>query len=353
MEKPPESKGPGRLSPGLRRATRIMLASLLLTVACDGREPPAGDDDASLANERAPQQAGGFERTGVIDSPELDEISGLAVTGSEHYVVHNDDGPPRLYLLDSLGKLVRRLDLAPAENQDWEDLAVVPSASGSLLVVGDIGDNLKTRDSIQLYFTELPTPPESFTAAAGDEAGPLPVIHGLRLRYPDGAHDTESLAYEPASHRLILLTKRDQPPRLYGIGVNTALHTDEAVLEYLGELKTLRPPTPADLLLDPLRGAWISQPTALDFSRDGRTAAVLTYRSLYVFRREAEEDWASAFNRRPVEYTGPPDTHDEAVAFDGAGRIVVTTEGRPAPLYRLVLPEDSGAVRSAQSESRP
>ena len=66
---------------------------------------------------------------------------------------------------------------------------------------------------------------------------------------------------------------------------------------------------------------------------------MLTYRSLYLYTREEAETWAEAFRREPQEFVGPPGTHDEAVAFSPDGRSVyVTTERRPAPIYRLDLP---------------
>jgi hypothetical protein len=99
-----------------------------------------------------------------------------------------------------------------------------------------------------------------------------------------------------------------------------------------------RPPTKLDILTNPKRGLWVSQPTCMDISPDGRLAAVLTYRSLYLFQREEDESWAEAFQRPPREIVGPPGTHDEAVAFSADGKtIYVTTERRPAPIYRLEL----------------
>ena len=83
----------------------------------------------------------------------------------------------------------------------------------------------------------------------------------------------------------------------------------------------------------------VSTPTGMDISADSRLAAVLTYRSLYVFKRENDETWAEAFQREPTEYIGPPGVHDEAVTFSHDQKsIYVTTERRPAPLYRLDLP---------------
>ena len=76
----------------------------------------------------------------------------------------------------------------------------------------------------------------------------------------------------------------------------------------------------------------------MDISPDGSRAAVITYRSLYLFAREDSESWADAFQRQPVELVGPPGAHQEAVGFSADGRSVyVTTERRPAPLHRVDL----------------
>jgi hypothetical protein len=76
----------------------------------------------------------------------------------------------------------------------------------------------------------------------------------------------------------------------------------------------------------------------MDISRDGKRAAVITYRSLYVFERQDGESWLETFQGDPVEYLGPSGLYDEAVSFSSDGRsIYVTTERRPAPLSQLLL----------------
>ena len=164
------------------------------------------------------------------------------------------------------------------------------------------------------------------------------VVHKLKLSYADGPRDVESMAYDPHSGMILLMSKRDRPPRLYGVPLEDALNNESAEAEFLAEVPGFRPPTRRDLLTSPNRGQWVSQPTAMDISADGRLAAVLTYRSLYLFQREEGERWAEAFQREPEEFIGPPGLHDEAVAFsEDQTAIYVTTERRPAPLYKLDL----------------
>jgi len=215
-----------------------------------------------------------------------------------------------------------------AGSRDWEDITRVMGDEGPLLVVADTGDNLATRKKASLYF--IPEP------ADGDFEGDLKVQHRLDVRYPDGPHDVEAVAYDSSSDMILFLTKRDKPPRLYGIPLDLALWEEDVEAVFLATVPGFRPPTRMEILGNPKRGIWISQPTGMDISPDGRTAAVITYRSLYLFRRGDNETWAEAFQRVPEEHVGPPGYNDEAVAFGPEpGTIFVTTERRPAPVYRL------------------
>jgi len=187
---------------------------------------------------------------------------------------------------------------------------------------------------VKLYFVAEPRP-----SASGTYPEKVDLLHKLKARYPDGPRDCEAIAYDPTSNMILFLTKRDHPPRLYGLPVEEALQAGKAELQYLGDVPGFRPPTAADILSSKKRGTFISQPTGLDISSDGRRAAVITYRSLYLFERAEDETWADAFLKAPLEYVGPPGLHDEAVTFElDAVDVYVSTERRPTPVYKLKLP---------------
>jgi len=271
-----------------------------------------------------------FEITGTLENRKLIEASGLQALGDGAFLVHNDDDN-ELFVIDQHGAHLGEFELDGARNRDWEDLARVPGPDGPLILVADTGDNEARRSEVRLYFF-----PEPADDRFEHEREP---VHRLEVRYPDGPRDVESVAYDPASERILLLSKRDRPPRLYGIPLSVALEEKKTEARFLANVPGFRPPTQRDILFSPLRGRFVSQPTGMDISPDGRTAAVITYRSLYVFRRAEGEDWAQAFQAQPVEYIGPPGTYEEAVSFSLDGKTVfVTTERRPAPVYRLVLP---------------
>jgi len=317
----------------MKRLPFATLTTMLMGIVLLGCEPDAqSTQKQDPAGSRTQDRTLEFQVVGALESDRLDEASGMqAGIGGVFYVL-NDEGK-RLYVIDATGRNLGSLKISGAKSRDWEDITRVPGPEGPLLVIGDIGDNHAARSRPSLYFVAEPGPDRI--------QGELGVRHRLRYRYPDGPRDVEALAYDAVNERLLLMSKRDQPPRLYGIPLDLALWNHEAEAEFLGEVPGFRPPTRADILRHPGRGLSVSQPTGMDISPDGRLAAVLTYRSLYLFRREREENWVETLQRQPLEIIGPPGTHDEAVAFSTDGRSVyVTTERRPAPLYRLDLPAD-------------
>ena len=284
---------------------------------CEPANPP------EAGNSSAPR----FKMVGKLESKKLDEASGIQAGSDGVFYLHNDDGA-HLFAIDATGAHLGRMKVENAKNRDWEDITRVIGEDGPLLVIGDIGDNHNGRKKVRLYFVREP--------AKGNYKKKLKPVHRLDVRFEDGPRDVESMAYDVAGDMILFLTKRDRPPRLYAIPLDLALLKDELEADFLAEVPGFRPPTRSDILESPKRGLWVSQPTGMDISADGRKAAVLTYRSLYVFERGPDETWAQAFQRQPTEYPGPPGLHDEAVGFSHDQKsIYVTTERRPAPLYRL------------------
>lgn len=276
----------------------------------------------------------GFVVTAILESKDLDEVSGIQSAAGGLFYLHNDEGSPSIYVADQDGRHLGKLMIRGAKNRDWEDITRIPGDDGPLLVLGDTGDNKARYKTIKLYFVAEPQP-----SANGTYAREVDLLHKLILRYPDGPRDCEAMAYDPASNMILLMSKRDHPPRLYGLPLAEALQADRAELQYLGDVPGFRPPTAADILTSKKRGQWISQPTGMDISSDGRRAAVITYRSLYLFERAEGESWAEAFLKTPLEIVGPPGLHDEAVTFGFATLdVFVSTERRPTPVYKLLLP---------------
>lgn len=290
-----------------------------------------------ISCERHETHNAGITQNGIVEDTGLDEISGMqrSALNSNVYFVHNDDGEARVFALDDSGHDLGSFLIAGATNRDWEDITAVSSDNVPLLVISDSGDNFAQHPSVTLYFVREPT-----TGSDGRYSGEWPLEHSINLTYPDGARDCESVAWDPASDRIILISKRDKPSRIYSIDRSRALTENNAMLDAHGEMHTFRPPTVRDQATFGARdAAWVSQPTGMDISADGRMAAVISYRSIYLFERRESEDWETAFRRKPLEFEGPPSKKEEAISFsdETTDNILVTTEGLPAPVYRFRL----------------
>lgn len=302
----------------------LVLATVLVT-ACDqpGNQKKPDED----------MQPVSMERTGWLKNDDLLEASGMMASFSREgdFFLHNDEGEPVLYAIDEAGDHLGSVEIVPARNRDWEDITSVPVEDGRWIVAGDIGDNKAKRKSIKLYFAEEPK-----TGKHDRYSGRTDLKHALRLTYPDGPRDCEAMAYDPIGKQILFLTKRDKPARIYAIDLQTALTEAVAELKFLGNIAKLRPPTSTDRFHWGARTDYISQPTGFDISPDGSEAAIITYRSLYRFRRETDESWLSALQRKPAEVVGPPAPQNEAISYTVDGKaIYVTTEKQPAPVFRF------------------
>jgi hypothetical protein len=287
--------------------------------------------DAEHYSSQADEIKTKFVVAAILESSELNEVSGIQSGDGGVFYMHNDDGSPSIYIADANGKHLGKIRIRGAKNRDWEDITRISGNEEPLLVLGDTGDNHARYKSINLYFVTEPRP-----STDGSYPPETELKHKLKVRYPDGPRDCESMAYDPASNMLLFLTKRDHPARLYGLTVEDALQSDKAELRFLGEVPGFRPPGRTDFLTSKKRGRWVSQPTGMDISSDGLHAAVITYRSLYLFERTENETWPEAFLKTPIEHIGPPGKHDEAVSFGfNTMDVFVSTERRPTPIYKL------------------
>jgi hypothetical protein len=254
---------------------------------------------------------------GHVAAPEATELSGLALSARQGGVLwaHNDSGDrPRLFALRTDGSLIASLDVPGADAVDWEDLAVGP---GGDLLVGDLGDNDAVRDSIVVY--RVPEP-----RLAARPAATAPATR-LTLRYPDGAHDAETLLADRRTGELVVVTKRvSGVSGVYAARVPPRGAPATATLRHAGDL---------ELGLGGLA-------TAGDVSADGRVIALRTYTAVHAWARRPGRSLAATLTgSRPC--TSPTglggEGQGEALALARDGRSFFTVpEGAAATLRRYV-----------------
>ena len=132
----------------------------------------------------------------LMSVAELPEASGVAASRKHDGVLwsHNDSGEPVIVAVGADGSVMGSVKITGAGVSDWEDIEVGPCPAGSCVYIADIGDNDASRSSITIWRVREPDPGAGNSAAA----------ESMRLTYPDGARDAESLIVLPNGSMLVV-----------------------------------------------------------------------------------------------------------------------------------------------------
>lgn len=285
----------------------------------------------------APQAAGAaavMPGLVTLDQNVVPEASGLARSWrhpGQYWALNDSGGAAALFRFDAEGRVTQRLDLPAIDNIDWESLHSFERDGRAWLLIADVGDNRARRDQVQLHV--LPEPAE----------GEAPPIQTLRLLFEDGPRDVEAVAWDPWADEVLLLSKRDQPARLYSLLLDVS--ADLSVARLRAEL-SLPPPTAQDLREDPRFGRYRSQPTGMDISRDGRKLLVQTYKHAYLFERARGEAWPDVLARSPrvIEMPVLPQTEGASFNHDESALLAIS-EQLPTRLLKVPLTARPDAAR--------
>jgi hypothetical protein len=254
----------------------------------------------------------GADRTGVefrFRDPQIVESSGLVARDGLFVTVNDSGDSGRTFVVDgSTGRTVGGASW-PGEPVDVEALA--PTPDGSVLV-GDIGDNSGSRESVTL----LEVPVERGDAAVEPRA--------YTLTYADGPRDAETLLVHPVTGRVFVVSKAllggvlyAAPERLDDDGPN--------VLEPIG-----------DVLGFATDGAFF--PDGDHFVlRDYGRAVVYSYPDLAVVG----------------DIPLPDQQQGEGIAVDQDGRVFVSSEGQFSAVQRVRLPREVAAAVSPPPPPAP
>lgn len=275
----------------------------------------------------APPEFDGPHDAGLMAEPRQREASGLAASRAHDgiYWTHNDSGSdPILFAVDENGRALARVRLTGVKVEDWEDLASFELDGRAWLLVADCGDNFANRPRSVLHVLAEPSP----AAPTGPTAPAVAVAYSIHFLFEDGTRDCEAVAVDAAERTVWLVTKRDDPARLYRLPLAAATADTPAVAKFAGTVEGLAHSRrslrhrimPAAFTM----GRW---PTALDFSADGTCALVLTYDAVLVYARAPGETWSEAMARPPKRLAPHTLPQAEAACFSRDGRsIYVSSE---------------------------
>lgn len=281
-------------------------------------------------NDLEPAAYSGARYAGYVADDKVKEASGMAFSriDPDRLWLHNDGGNrAQLYATTSGGMPLGALTIEGVNNQDWEDLAAFDHNGVAMLAIGDVGDNGGLRKTIVVHFVAEPKKLKKKMR--------VKPAWSTKIRYPDGPHDCEALAIDPAGGFIYLLTKRTKPARLYRAPLRSSAVFVDA--ELVASVDHIPQPTPELIAAHPKSGRYRSQPTAMDIDVANQQAAVLTYHYAYVFDRQSDEAWADAFSRKPRLIRLPLLPQGEAIAYNSDGSaLYVTSEKWPSPILRLI-----------------
>jgi len=250
---------------------------------------------------------------GKLANPLLEEVSGLVASQrypNRLYVQTDSGGEAAVFVLDTLGNELGRLDLSGLKNRDWEDIAIGPGPNGSSYIyVAEIGDNEAKYEEIYLYrFTE----PELLQAIPSD------AIDQVRLQYPGGSKDAETLLADPISGTLFLVSKREPKNALYQVPA-TAFEKGSGTLEKVHEFD-------------------FNSSVAGDISKDGSQILIKTYLAVFYWKRTDKQSLVEALKAEPMRLPYLAEPQGEAIGFNFKGDAYFTLSekrnGVTPTLYR-------------------
>ena len=157
------------------------------------------------------QTYGSPAKLATIKNPAVTESSGLVASRTlpGAYWTHNDSGDgPFIYAINTRGNSLGVFRVTGANARDWEDISIGPGPqpNRTYLYIGDIGDNSEKRADIVVYRVAEPglKNAKGSTKAKPNATEPAEAI---RLKYPDGKHDAETLLVHPTTGNLYIVTK--------------------------------------------------------------------------------------------------------------------------------------------------
>ncbi len=294
-------------------STKLVVAiSCLFTMSCGAM---AGAGQAPKRIDYAPGK-----QIAVLANKAINESSGLAAgrTVPGVFWTHNDSGDrPRIFAFNAKGDNIATVKINGAA-RDWEDMAAFTKNNKHYLLLADVGDNSRKRETYTLYIIAEP----KINLLKRDVKLSAKVVGKINFTYKDGPRDCESVAVDPANN-LILLVSKHPRQTVYTLPLSGAG----------------RAGIKKKLVAKPIANLPILWTTAMDISPDGLRAVILTYGCAYEYARKPGESWKKTFNRKGLVVNVPARKQGESICYGPDGKsLYLTSEKLPAPLF-LVSPK--------------
>jgi hypothetical protein len=264
-----------------------------------------------------------------LEDQSINESSGLVAsrTSPGSYWTHNDAGnEPLLYAFDSQGRSRGVWRVTGATNYDWEDLSTGPGPKPdtNYLYIGDIGDNSGTRSEVVIYRLPEPVIPNGNPVSTSERPNATEPAEAIRLRYPDGSHDSEALLVHPRTGRIYLVVKeKSAKPGIYAADA-PRVSGEVVTLARIGEVD--------------LSGRSEGLINGGAISPDGQRAALSDYTQGYEFvLPEANAPFDSIWKQPMRMVDLGKRKHGETICYRLDGKaLLATSERLPAPLIEIV-----------------
>ena len=234
---------------------------------------------------------------GKIKNNALDEVSGivLSMSNPKYLWVHNDSGSePKLFLIDKEGNHKGEFHLENVPFVDVEDIAIGPGPEEGVnyIYIGDIGDNLTTRDVKYIYRFPEPQIPDLLEPVFEQ----IKNIEVITYQYSDKRRDAETLIVDPDTKDIFIISKREPEVKVYKAD-NPKSVNDTIIFNKIGEL-------PFPLVVGG------------DISTDGREILLKTYDNVYYWEIAKENDFEAILNQKPTRLPYEREPQGEAIAWD-------------------------------------
>lgn len=237
-----------------------------------------------------PAPAAGLVTTVRVGS--LTEISGMQYADGNVFLHNDENNNPQVVLVSlSTGQQVGSYNTAGPNRKDPEAIRAHPDGR---IILGDIGDNDNKRSSVKLYVVNT----------AGNGAV-------YTIKYPFGPTNAEALLIHPVSGELFVATKNGKAvtfgtgPTYGGTGTQVA-------------------------------SGLVSGISDGTFTTDGRYV-LFTVAGASVVYVYAYPGWSAVGT---IAVPGLPKC--EAITVESACSFLITTEGKNAPIHRVLIPKAFG-----------